>query len=104
MPLEFYSVLVATNSDMADCIGVFILINGINFINVKFFGELEFWFSLVKIIAIISMIGFGAYLLFSGSAGSQAGVQNLATRWFYAEWMVGLDYGDGIYNVCIWWA
>ncbi|WP_288419210.1 amino acid permease [uncultured Acinetobacter sp.] len=55
----------------------FILINGINFINVKFFGELEFWFSLVKIIAIISMIGFGAYLLFSGSAGPQAGVQNL---------------------------
>lgn len=55
----------------------FILINGINFINVKFFGELEFWFSLVKIIAIISMIGFGAYLLFSGGAGPQAGVQNL---------------------------
>nr|WP_174506224.1 amino acid permease [Acinetobacter sp. Marseille-Q1620] len=55
----------------------FVLINGINLINVKFFGETEFIFSFIKIAAIISMILFGAYLLFSGNAGPQASVQNL---------------------------
>jgi len=51
--------------------------NGINLVNVRFFGESEFIFSFIKIIAILSMIGFGAYLLFSGSAGPQAGIANL---------------------------
>ena len=55
----------------------FILINAINLVNVRFFGETEFLFSCIKIIAILSMIGFGAYLLLSGSAGPQAGVANL---------------------------
>ncbi|MDQ9010024.1 amino acid permease [Acinetobacter gerneri] len=55
----------------------FILINGINLINVKFFGESEFLFSMIKIVAILSMIGFGAYLLLSGNAGPQASVSNL---------------------------
>ena len=55
----------------------FILMNGINLVNVRFFGESEFIFSCIKIIAILSMIGFGAYLLFSGSAGPQAGIANL---------------------------
>ncbi|TCM67738.1 aromatic amino acid:proton symporter (AAT family) [Acinetobacter calcoaceticus] len=55
----------------------FIVINGINLVNVKFFGETEFIFSCIKIIAILSMIFFGAYLLLSGNAGPQAGVANL---------------------------
>ncbi|MDV2439720.1 amino acid permease [Acinetobacter gerneri] len=55
----------------------FILINGINLINVKFFGESEFLFSMIKIVAILSMIGFGAYLLLSGNTGPQASVSNL---------------------------
>lgn len=55
----------------------FVLINGINLINVRFFGESEFIFSCIKIIAILSMIGFGAYLLLSGNAGAQASVSNL---------------------------
>ncbi len=55
----------------------FIAINAINLLNVRLFGELEFVFSCVKVVAIISMIGFGAYLLFSGHAGPSAGVSNL---------------------------
>ncbi|EPF75920.1 amino acid permease [Acinetobacter rudis] len=55
----------------------FIVINGINLINVRFFGESEFIFSCIKIVAILSMIGFGAYLLLTGSAGPQAGIANL---------------------------
>ncbi|MCH7389719.1 amino acid permease [Acinetobacter dispersus] len=55
----------------------FILINGINLLHVKFFGEMEFWFSIIKILAILAMIGFGSYLLATGTAGPQAGISNL---------------------------
>ena len=68
----------------------FILINGINLVNVRFFGESEFLFSCIKIVAILSMIGFGAYLLFSGSAGPQAGVANL--------WQHGGFFPHGIHG------
>ncbi|MDR1975558.1 MAG: amino acid permease [Campylobacteraceae bacterium] len=42
----------------------FIVINVINFSTVKVFGEIEFWFSIIKISAIIAMIVFGLYILF----------------------------------------
>ncbi len=55
----------------------FVLINAINLMNVKFFGEAEFWFAIIKVVAIVSMIGLGAYLLTSGSGGPEATVANL---------------------------
>lgn len=38
---------------------------------------MEFWFSIVKILAILAMIGFGSYLLATGTAGPQASISNL---------------------------
>ncbi|CNH73277.1 aromatic amino acid transport protein [Yersinia aldovae] len=55
----------------------FVLINAINLINVRMFGETEFWFAIIKVAAIIGMIVFGAYLLASGSGGPGASVTNL---------------------------
>ncbi len=55
----------------------FVVINLINLSNVKVFGEAEFWFALVKVVAIIAMILLGAYLLVSGQGGEQAAVSNL---------------------------
>ncbi|XQU71975.1 Phenylalanine-specific permease [Cupriavidus sp. H18C1] len=55
----------------------FLIINAVNLASVKSFGETEFWFSIVKVAAIIGMIGFGGYLLVSGEAGPQATVANL---------------------------
>ncbi|AKC31919.1 amino acid permease [Candidatus Pantoea carbekii] len=55
----------------------FIIINTINMNNVKTFGETEFWFALIKIIAVISMIVFGSWLLVSGNGGPQASIKNL---------------------------
>lgn len=55
----------------------FIAINAINLTSVKVYGEVEFWFSIVKVVAIIAMIIFGIYLLFSGHGGEQASIQNL---------------------------
>lgn len=55
----------------------FVLINLINLVNVKAFGETEFWFAIVKVGAIIGMIVLGLYLLFSGKGGEQASFTNL---------------------------
>lgn len=61
----------------ASALVFFLLINGINLLHVKLFGEMEFWFSIVKILAILAMIGFGSYLLATGTAGPQASISNL---------------------------
>jgi aromatic amino acid transport protein AroP len=55
----------------------FVMINAINLANVKVFGEAEFWFAIIKVVAIIGMIGLGSYLLVSGHGGPQASVSNL---------------------------
>ena len=55
----------------------FVLINAINLTNVRVFGEAEFWFSIIKVVAIMGMILLGCYLLFSGAGGEQASISNL---------------------------
>lgn len=55
----------------------FLLINTINLVNVKIYGEMEFWFAMIKIIAIMGMIFFGSYLLISGLGGPEATITNL---------------------------
>lgn len=55
----------------------FVMINAINLTNVKVFGEMEFWFAIIKVVAVIGMILFGGWLLFSGHGGPQATVRNL---------------------------
>lgn len=55
----------------------FIAVNALNLSSVKVYGEVEFWFSIIKVLAIIAMIIFGIYLLSSGTGGTQASVRNL---------------------------
>ncbi|WP_074011713.1 amino acid permease [Candidatus Sodalis sp. SoCistrobi] len=55
----------------------FLLINAINLANVKLYGEMEFWFAIIKVAAIVAMIVFGAWLLLSGRGGPEASVSNL---------------------------
>lgn len=55
----------------------FVVINAINLASVKVYGETEFWFSIIKVVAIIAMIIFGSYLLITGNAGEEATVNNL---------------------------
>lgn len=69
----------------------FILINIINLLHVKVFGEMEFLFSIIKILAIIAMIGFGSWLLASGHAGETASISNLwALGGFFPNGLTGL--------------
>nr|WP_241488127.1 amino acid permease [Leucobacter japonicus] len=61
-------------------LAVVCFIAAINLIGVKVFGELEFWFALIKIVAIIALIvaGIGIILFGFGAAGhDQMGPQNL---------------------------
>ena len=69
----------------------FILINAINLANVKIYGEMEFWFAIIKVAAIIAMILFGGWLLLSGHGGPEASVTNLwAQGGFFPNGVNGL--------------
>lgn len=75
----------------ASALGCFLLANGISLINVRAFGESEFWFSVIKVAAVIAMIVYGIFLLFSGGAGPQASVANLWQHGgFFAYGVTGL--------------
>lgn len=51
----------------------------VNLISVKAFGEFEFWFALIKVVAIIAMIAFGLLMIFFGlgNNGDPIGFSNL---------------------------
>ncbi|WP_435953446.1 phenylalanine transporter [Dryocola sp. BD626] len=62
----------------------FVIINAVNLVNVRLYGEMEFWFALIKVLAIVGMIGFGVWLLASGNGGERASIENL---WQYGGFL-----------------
>ena len=75
---EIHSVLVSRDPNLGAAF--FVIINAINLTNVKVFGEMEFWFAIIKVIAVVAMIIFGGWLLFSGNGGPQATVRNPGSK------------------------
>lgn len=68
------------------------LMGGVNFIAVRLFGEFEFWFALIKIVAIICMILMGISVIFFGftNGGIAIGVSNLwANGGFFPNGLTG---------------
>ena len=63
-----------------------VMIGGLNLMAVKVYGELEFWFALIKVLTVVLMIlgGFGIIWLGWGNAGQPVGISNLWTHggWF----------------------
>ncbi|MGQ7815805.1 amino acid permease [Metapseudomonas furukawaii] len=55
----------------------FVLINGLNLLNVRIFGEAEFWFATIKVVAVMMMIALGGWLLFGPETPEGAAVSNL---------------------------
>lgn len=56
------------------------LVLGLNLLTVRLFGEIEFWFALIKILAIVGLIGVGGYMVFShfhSPAGAVASISNV---------------------------
>ncbi|MCZ2328115.1 amino acid permease [Bartonella sp. F02] len=58
-------------------VAILLLITLINLIDVRFFGEVEFVLSLIKVIAVIGMIVFGIVLILTGINDNQVGIHNL---------------------------
>lgn len=59
------------------CVAVLL---SLNLLTVKLFGEVEFWFAMIKIVAIVALVGTGLYMVstgFSSPAGRQANIANL---------------------------
>ncbi|MDF2470448.1 MAG: L-asparagine permease, partial [Rhodococcus erythropolis] len=44
-----------------------VLVLGLNLVSVKVFGELEFWFALIKVVALTAFLGFGVYFVLFGT-------------------------------------
>ncbi|MBZ4241088.1 amino acid permease, partial [Mycobacterium tuberculosis] len=44
----------------------FIIINAVNLVNVRLYGEAEFWFALIKVAAIVLFLVIGAAILGTG--------------------------------------
>ena len=70
-----------------------VVITLVNLINVKAYGEFEFWFAIIKVVAIIAMIGFGAAMVFFGvgRGGDATGISNL--------WIHGGFFPNGIWGM-----
>lgn len=57
---------------------LFVIVNIINLVNVRSFGEIEFWGAIVKVVAILLMIIFGILMIFFGvGADAPIGLKNL---------------------------
>ncbi|RMD04309.1 amino acid permease [Clostridium autoethanogenum] len=69
---------------------VLMVLLAVNLLGVKYYGECEFWFSIIKVIAIICMIIFGFLMIFFGFAnrGQAIGISNL--------WKYGGFFPNGI--------
>lgn len=57
-----------------------------NLTAVKLFGEMEFWFALIKVVAILSLIVIGTFMIVKGFSTS-AGVSSFANLWNHGGWM-----------------
>jgi len=70
-----------------------IIMTSVNFLAVKAYGELEFWFALIKIVTIIFMIviGLGMIIFGFGNGGVATGIKNL--------WAHGGFFPNGVSGV-----
>lgn len=62
------------------CFAIILLLLVLNLTSTKLFGELEFWFALIKVVTIIALIIVGAIMVclaFQSPSGSTASVSNL---------------------------
>lgn len=48
-------------------LGALVVVGAVNLTGVRYFGEIEFWFSLVKVLTLVIFLGVGGYILLSGT-------------------------------------
>lgn len=57
-----------------------VVLLALNLLTVKLFGELEFWFSIIKVVTIIAMIVIGLYMIITG-VQTDAGTASVSNLW-----------------------
>ncbi|QNN59322.1 D-serine/D-alanine/glycine transporter [Diaphorobacter ruginosibacter] len=60
------------------CVG---LLLSLNLLTVKLFGEIEFWFAMIKIVAIVTLVGTGIYMVGSGFVSPSGRPASLSNLW-----------------------
>lgn len=80
-----------------------LLIGGLNLLRVRVFGELEFWFTLIKIATIVAMIAGGLYLIVFGVSigGYEPGFHNLFEHGGFAPfgvWGIVMSLGIVVFS------
>ncbi|MBB6020405.1 D-serine/D-alanine/glycine transporter [Paenibacillus sp. JGP012] len=66
-----------------------------NLATVKLFGEMEFWFALIKVLAILALIVVGLYMIFTGFTTNQ-GSASVTNLWSHGGW-----FPNGIHGFII---
>ena len=64
---------------------VLVILLIMNLTAVKLFGEMEFWFALIKVVAILSLIIIGTFMIIKGFS-TDAGVSSFTNLWSHGGW------------------
>ncbi|MCE2705655.1 MAG: amino acid permease [Proteobacteria bacterium] len=62
---------------------ILLVFGTINLLQVKFFGEFEFWFAGIKVITILALIIFGVYVIFFDKSNHASSFSNINNLWKY---------------------
>lgn len=62
-------------------VAAILFIMGLNLVTVRLFGEMEFWFAMVKIIAIIVLIAVGLWMVITGFTNEAGTVAQFSNLW-----------------------
>ena len=66
-------------------------VTALNLVNVKVYGELEFWFAIIKVVALLGMIALGLVLVVFDLGGPATGISNL--------WIHGGFFPNGMHGL-----
>ncbi|MBK0063894.1 MULTISPECIES: amino acid permease [unclassified Acinetobacter] len=62
-------------------VAAIVFIMGLNLMTVKLFGELEFWFAMIKITAIVVLIAVGLWMVFTGFTSTAGDIASFSHLW-----------------------
>lgn len=62
-------------------VAAIVFVTGLNLVTVKLFGELEFWFAMIKITAIVVLIAVGLWMVFTGFTSSTGEIASFNHLW-----------------------
>lgn len=81
--LQFWFPQFSILNSAMICVLFFLMLN---IATVRLFGEMEFWFAIIKIIAILALIFCGSILVFLNYTGSNGAPASLNNLWQYGGW------------------